>query len=136
MSDGASLRCKYWLKLLIGFWHLDNGRMIRHRYTQCASCSYFVKDCQGLITCCLVFIKFEVRATVLVVQQPLAECTTILTLCIVECGPPPSAVIITKTCADQQRIEFQTVHTSKIKGHQTLVVHESATKDSNLNAYT
>ena len=42
------------------------------------------------------FCLIEVRAMVVVVQQPLAECTTIFTVCIVEHRPPPYAVTITQ----------------------------------------
>ena len=41
------------------------------------------------------------------VQQPLAECTAIFTMCNAEHRQPPCAVTIHKTCTDQQWNGFQ-----------------------------
>ena len=49
----------------------------------------------------------EVRAVVVVVQQPLAECTAILTVCFVEHHLTPWTVTIHKTSANQQWNGFQ-----------------------------
>ena len=53
------------------------------------------------------FFLIEVRAMVVAVQQPLAECTAIFTVCIVKHRPPPCAVTIHKTSTDQQWNRFQ-----------------------------
>ena len=51
----------------------------------------------------------EVRAMVVTAQQPLAKCTAIATMCIVEHRPAPCAVKIYKTCTDEQGNEFQDI---------------------------
>ena len=53
------------------------------------------------------FCLIEVRAMVVAVLQPLAECTAIFTVCIVEHRPPPCAVTVHKTIAYQKANGFQ-----------------------------
>ena len=55
----------------------------------------------------VVSAPLEVRALVMAVQQPLAECTAIFIVCIVKHHPPPCAVTIHETCTDQQWNGFQ-----------------------------
>ena len=52
---------------------------------------------------------------VVAVLQPLAECTAIFTVCIVEHRPPPCAVAMHKTCTYQKRTHSKTVFAFKIK---------------------
>ena len=47
------------------------------------------------------------HGTVIAVQQLIAECIAISTVCIVEHRPPTCAVTIHKTCTDQQWNRFQ-----------------------------
>ena len=55
--------------------------------------------------CIVTFCLIEVRAMVVAVQQPFAECTAIVTVRIVEHHPPPCA--IHNSCTDQQRNGFR-----------------------------
>ena len=64
---------------------------------------------------------------VVAVQQPLAECTDIFTMCvIIEHRPPPCTVTILKTCTDQQWTGFQDQksmcwqHTKRFDQHSNL----------------
>ena len=49
---------------------------------------------------------------VVAVQQPLVECTAIITLCIVEHRPPPCAVTIQKPSTDERWNDPETVPAS------------------------
>ena len=53
------------------------------------------------------FCLIELRAMIVVVQQPSAECTAIFTVRIAKYRPPACVVTIHKTRTDQQRNGFQ-----------------------------
>ena len=56
---------------------------------------------------------------VLAVQPPLAECTAIFTVCIIEHRPPPYAVIIHQPAQIHSGPDSKTMPASKTKGQCT-----------------
>ena len=65
-----------------------------------------------------IFCLIEVRVMVVAVQQPLADCMAILTMCIVKHRPTPGAVVIHKICSDQSWSSFQ--DTARIQDQRSM----------------
>ena len=66
------------------------------------------------------FCVIEVRAMVVAVQQPLAECTTIFTMCIVEHRPLPCTVTIyTKPAQINSGMDSKTYPRSQVNALAT-----------------